>query len=135
MFTTSTVLTLSLAKAFGVYMIAAGLGGLVAPGKWRTLLEEFRNGEALTYVTAIFVYILGVAIILTHNLWTDPLAILISLVGWVAAIEGVVLMVAPKPLLDFAASLTRPGAMKALAVGVIGLGAIIALLGFVGVAA
>jgi len=132
MITTSTVLTLSLAKAFGVYMIAAGLSGLVARERWQAILTNFREKAGLTYISGVFVFALGAAIIFVHNIWTDPLAILISLIGWVAAIEGLILIAFPEPLLKWAASFLRPGAVFAFAVFAMVLGAVLLLLGLMG---
>ncbi|WP_425410108.1 DUF2065 domain-containing protein [Hyphococcus sp.] len=133
MITTSTVLTLSLAKVFGVYMIAGGLSGvLLGPERWRRILDEFRNNAAITYISGVFVFALGAAVIMAHNIWTDPLAIFISLFGWVAAVEGVILIAYPDPLLKWSASLLRPGGVKIWAIAVIVIGAVLLALGLTG---
>jgi hypothetical protein len=132
MITTVTVLTLSLAKAFGVYFIAAGLSGLLAPERWRAILDGFRQNAALSYISGVFVFALGVAVIIAHNIWADPLAIVVTLIGWAAAIEGVVLIAFPEPLLKWSVSFLRPGAVKIWAVAIIVIGAILLLLGLTG---
>lgn len=130
--TTATVLTLSLAKAFGVYMIAGGLSGLIAPKRWAAILANFREQAGLTYISGVFVFALGVAVILIHNIWVDPLAMVISLIGWAAAIEGFILIICPGPFLKWSASFLRPGAVGAFAIGTIAFGAILLLLGLTG---
>jgi hypothetical protein len=132
MITTSTVLTLSLAKAFGVYMIAGGLSGLLARDRWEAILVNFREKAGLTYISGVFVFTLGAAIIMVHNIWTDPLAIFISLFGWVAAAEGLVLIAYPEPLLKWAASFVRPGAVRAFAIFTIVFGLVLLFLGLTG---
>lgn len=132
MITTSTTLTLSLATAMGVYMIAGGLSGLLSRDRWRGILDEFMARPGLTYISGVFVFVIGVAVILAHNLWTDPLAIIVSLIGWVAAIEGLVLIVYPGPLLRWALSFVRPGAVMAFAIFTIALGAVLVVLGLTG---
>ncbi|WP_411816454.1 DUF2065 domain-containing protein [Hyphococcus sp. DH-69] len=132
MITTSSVLTLSLAKAFGIYMIAAGVSGLLDRDRWAAMLNEFRAHKGLTYISGVFVFALGSALVMVHNIWTDPLAIAISIFCWVAAIEGVVLIAMPDPLMKWSASLLRPGAVFGFAVGIIILGALLLLLGFTG---
>ncbi|WDI32362.1 hypothetical protein PUV54_04040 [Hyphococcus flavus] len=134
MITTSTVLTLSLAKAFGVYMIAGGLSGLLTPDRWKAILDEFNARAGLTYIAGVFVFVLGAAIIMVHNIWTDPLAIIISLVGWVAAAEGLILIAYPDPLLKWSASFVRPGAVKAFAVFTVVFGVALLVLGVTGTA-
>lgn len=132
MITTSSVLTLSLAKAFGVYMIAGGLSGLIARPRWTTVLEEFRADAGVTYIGGIFVFVLGTTIILVHNIWSDPLAGFISLFGWVAAIEGLVLIAFPDPLLKWSASIAKPRLIRIFAIGVIVLGVVLLIAGFTG---
>lgn len=132
MITTSTTLTLSLATAMGVYMIAGGLSGLLSRERWRGILDEFMARPGLTYMSGVFVFVLGVVIIMAHNVWTDPLAIVVSLIGWVAAIEGLVLIAWPGPLMKWAVSFVRPGAVFAFAVFTIVFGVILLALGLTG---
>ena len=134
MITTTTVLTLSLAKAMGAYMIAGGLSGVIGGSRWARILEAFEKDAAITFMSGVFVFVMGVAIILAHNIWTDPLAIFISLIGWVAAAEGLILIAYPDPLLKFAMSMVRPAAVKVFAIGTIVLGAVLLVLGFTGTA-
>lgn len=125
-------LTLTLAKAMGVYMIAAGVSGFIAPERWRLILDQLRADAALTYISGAFVFALGVAIVIAHNIWTDPLSVVVSLFGWLALIEGIVLIVMPKPLLDFSGSLLRPGSTKIFAAFSLILGAVLLLAGLFG---
>jgi hypothetical protein len=132
MFAVTTVLTLSLAKALGLYMIAAGLSGLTAPGRWQDIIDGLRSSPALTYAVGVLVLALGAAIVLAHDVWSDPLAVVVSLIGWAALIEGFVLIAFPEPLLAWGASLVRPGATRPWAIGAIVFGTILLLAGFVG---
>jgi hypothetical protein len=134
MITTSTPLTLSLATAMGVSMIAGGLSGLISRERWRGIIDEFLARPGLTYISGVFVFVMGVAIILTHNIWTDPLAIIVTLIGWAAAIEGVILIAYPGPLLKWAISFVRPKAVLAFAIFTIILGAVLLVLGLTGTA-
>ncbi len=134
MITTSTVLTLSLAKAAGIYFIVAGLTGFIARERWGAVLDNFRAKAGLTYLAGVFVFVLGTTIILVHNIWTDPLAGFISLVGWVAAIEGLVLIAIPGPLLNFSQSLMRPAFITGFAGFAVVLGAVLLFAGLTGTA-
>ncbi len=134
MITTSTVLTLSLAKAFGAYMIAGGLSLFTGQDRWARVLDEFRDRPALTYIAGIVAYALGAAIIMAHNIWVDPLAGFISLFGWVAMLDGLIIIAAPALLLNLAQSMMKPALMKIFAIAVIILGALLLVAGFTGTA-
>jgi hypothetical protein len=81
-----------LAVFIGLYMVAAGIGFLTGRGSYATLIDELRDNTALGYVTGAFVFALGAAMVAVHNLWTGPLEIVVSLVGWGALIEGVLML-------------------------------------------
>lgn len=102
--TTATVLTLHLSILLGIYMLAAGLGGLIDRTRWEDLLAELERSQGLLYLLAIIAFAAGAVIVSLHNLWTDPLAILVTLIGWAALAEAILLFV--RPALWFA--LARP---------------------------
>jgi len=126
-------LTHQLAIALGVYMVSAGATGFVYPGRWTAILDEFRTRPALTYISGIVVYALGVALVTVHTVWTDPFAILVTLIGYVAALEGLVLIFAPEVLLRFADGLLNVANVTVFAAVSVGLGALLIGLGFAGV--
>ncbi|GGC98573.1 DUF2065 domain-containing protein [Aquisalinus flavus] len=132
MFETTTVLTLHLAKALGLYMVAAGLSGLVSHGRWQRWMADFGPESALTYVTGVVAFAIGTAIIIAHTIWSSPLAVMVTLVGWAALIEGLVLIAFPDPLVRFGTSLARPGISKVFAVVSILIGAFLLLGGLIG---
>ena len=132
MITTSSELTLSLATAFGLYMIAGGLSGILARERWVAIIDDLDAHAALTFFGGILAFVTGVAIVLAHNIWTDSLAGFISLVGWVAAVEGLLGIAFPKALLSLASAMARPRLMTAFAYGTTALGALLTLIGLTG---
>lgn len=99
MVTTTLPLTLYLAQAIGLYLVLVGLSALIAPQRWRQVMDEFAASTALPLVTGVFVFFLGVTLIYVHCLLTDPLAIVVTAVGWIALFEGALLIVVPHLLL------------------------------------
>lgn len=132
MITVATPLTLDLAKALGLYMILAGLSGLIAPDRWRAILEGLRANAALVYVAGVAVLAIGAAIVIAHNLWTDPLSVIVTLIGWGAMVEGGLFIAWPEPILKLGASVMRPGAARPYAIVAIIAGAALLLAGFLG---
>jgi uncharacterized protein YjeT (DUF2065 family) len=101
---TFAVTTLDFAKAYGVYILVTGLAGLFAPDRWKLVMDDYVRSPGLTYLTAVIVFGLGLVLVTLHNLWTDPLAIIVSLIGWIVLIEGIALMALPEALLKFGAA-------------------------------
>ena len=128
--TTAIPLTLHLLVLIGVYEFAAGIAGLTRRISWLAILDEFDRSPALSFITGFMVFALGGVIILVHCIWSDPLAIIVSAVGWIAAVEGLLLMVAPGPLFAFSRGLV--GNQKLISLLAIVFGLLLILLGLTG---
>ena len=81
-----------LAIFLGLYMVAAGIGLITDRDAYATLIDDLRENTALGYVTGAFVFVLGAAMVSVHNLWTGPLAVVVSVFSWGALIEGVLML-------------------------------------------
>ncbi len=132
MLTTTSALTLSLATAFGVYALAGGISLLAAPARWRGVLDELAGSPALVSITGVLAFALGATLTIIHDLWTDPLAVTVSLLGWISALEGLVLIAWPAPFLRLITALTRPGPITVYAIAALLLGAILLFAGMTG---
>jgi len=128
--TTAIPLTLHLLVLIGVYELAAGAAGLAGRINWAAMLDEFERSPALSFITGFAVYILGGALVLVHNIWTDVPAGIVSAVGWIAAIEGVLIMTVPGPLLAFSRRLV--GNSRLISAFAAAFGIILILLGLTG---
>jgi hypothetical protein len=131
--TTAIPLTLHLLVLIGVYELAAGIAGLTGRIDWPSLLDEFERSPALTFVTGFMAFVVGAAINLGHHHWTDLPAIIVSAIGWIAIIEGVMLMVCPKPMLAFSRRLVAN--QKLISLLAAGFGLVLIALGLTGRAA
>ena len=97
--TTAVPLTLYLLVLIGAYEFTAGLAGFTGRMDWNAMIEEFERSPALTFVTGFIAFAIGGAIVIGHHHWTDVLAIIVSAIGVIAIVEGLLIMVSPKPLL------------------------------------
>ena len=96
---TISILTLRLSEAIGLYMIIVGIGGLVSPSRWRAMMDDLDRSPGLVMALGFPVFVVGAALVLIHSIWTDPLAVIVSLIGYVALFEGALLLATPAPLL------------------------------------
>ncbi len=87
--TTAIPLTLHLLVLIGLYELAAGIAGLTGRLDWREMTDEFVRSPSLSFVTGFMVFAIGGVMIMNHHHWTDLLAVIVSLVGWIALVEGI----------------------------------------------
>ena len=128
--TTAIPLTLHLLMLIGLYELAAGIAGLTGRVDWRAMTDEFVRSPSLSFVTGFMVFAIGGVMIMNHHHWTDLLAILVSAVGWIALVEGILMMIASRPLLIFFRPLI--GSQRAVSLFAALVGIILIVLGLTG---
>ena len=86
-----------LAKLIGPLALALGLTVLLRGGDgFRTLVNEFAASPALIFLSGIITLPAGLAIVITHNVWTPDWRVVITIVGWLAVVSGAVRILAPQ---------------------------------------
>ena len=85
-----------LAKLIGPVFIAGGVGMIFNSVIYRAMFERALHDHMLIYLSGVIALPVGLAIVVTHNdcKWHWPL--IITLIGWLAIIGGIVRMVAPQ---------------------------------------
>lgn len=101
---TLSLLTLQLARAYGVVILIIALSALTTPQRLSASLADFQRSPGLTFLGALFAVVLGVVLIMLHSIWVDVPAGLVSLLGWAILIKGIVLFAIPDALLKLGAS-------------------------------
>jgi len=117
---TISVLTLRLAEIIGLYLIVIGIGGVAHPQRWRSIMDDLNRSPGLVITLGFAVFAVGGTLVLVHSVWTDPLAIIVSLIGYVALVEGAMLLAVPGPLIrigHWSTGFIRTWALIALALG------------------
>ena len=95
-------LTEILARIFGLYMLAAGIGLALNGDNMLKMIEEMRQSRLAFYLGGLIAFAIGAAIVSLHNDFSGPLAIVVTLFGWVALAEGVIMLAFPKAMQAFA---------------------------------
>jgi uncharacterized protein YjeT (DUF2065 family) len=110
-----------LSLLLGVYLIAGAIGAWVRGERWRELIDDFHRSPALVAVTGAVAFTVGAVIVSIHNVWTDLAAIVVTLCGWIAVLEGLTLLAFPEFYLRIARPMIGMPRAWATAMGVVGL--------------
>ncbi len=89
-------ITLFLAQVIGIYFLVAGVGALLNPARMKRAMQEAKRSYLLPYLDGAVALIVGLLIVLNHNVFDGLLETLISLIGWVAVLEGVLMLLLPQ---------------------------------------
>ncbi len=113
-------LTLLLAKVFGIALIAIGIALIVYRGHYAQITRDFLQQRLLRTVIAFSEMVVGLFIVIGHNVWNPPPAALITLFGWMFVLEGASYLLMPeKYTVRFVNAVNRPQFF--IASGIIGI--------------
>ena len=118
-------------QIISIVYIAVGIGIFINPGFYKKLFEDFIENAAVLYLGGITALVVGYLILAFHNTWTMDMSVIITIVGWLALIKGVVILIQPKIIITLSkAILQKENILKIEAIAVIILGLTFAFLGF-----
>jgi uncharacterized protein YjeT (DUF2065 family) len=114
-----------------IVYIAVGVGIFINPDFYKKLFEDFIENAAVMYIGGIMALVVGYVILIFHNTWTKDLSVIITIVGCLALIKGILILIRPKMIIALSkAIMQKEGILKIEAIVVIILGLIFAFLGF-----
>ena len=119
-----------LAKLIGPFALLLGLAMLIDRAHFRTLAHEVLASPALVFITGVVTFPAGLAIVLTHNRWTLSWPILITILGWLALISGVVRILCPRATARGKRAIDHPMTLYIAAAIYIGIGALLCFYGY-----
>jgi hypothetical protein len=85
-----------LAKLIGPVFVAGGVGMLLNTSIYRAMFERALHDHVLIYLSGVIALTIGLAIVAVHNDWKWHWPLIITVIGWLAIIGGIVRMVAPQ---------------------------------------
>jgi hypothetical protein len=85
-----------LARLIGPFALALGLALVFQGTGFRAFASEFMASPALIFLSGVITLPAGLAIVLTHNVWTPDWRVVITIVGWLAVVTGAIRMIVPQ---------------------------------------
>ena len=118
-------------QVFSLAYIAIGIGILANHQFYRKLFEDFIERSSNLYVGGIMALAIGYLIVAFHNTWTKDLSVIITIVGWLALVKGILILVCPKLMVVLTKAIMKSkNFLKIEAIIVIIIGLLFAFLGF-----
>jgi len=117
-------LTILLAQLFGLFLILKGLFVLLRTSEVQKMLRDTRDNRSLLYAMGIGSTFFGLILTLSHNTWGSTPEVLVSMIGWITLLKGILILFAPHILLN----LIRP--MTSNQTDMRSFGSIVVLVGF-----
>ena len=78
-----------LAQLIGAFSIIMGLSMLARRKMLTSIFHELSQNRALSYILGVLIFLIGLLLVLSHNIWQGLLQTIITLLGWGVVLEGV----------------------------------------------
>lgn len=85
-----------LASVLGWYLVIMGLFLIVRRDVVIAAMNDIMAQAGLLFVIAFVTLIIGLMIVVSHNLWVMSWPVIITIIGWLALISGIVRLFCPE---------------------------------------
>ncbi|NQV11843.1 hypothetical protein HQ524_00615 [Candidatus Uhrbacteria bacterium] len=79
---------LLLGRVIALLMMIGGLAILVNRKEFVIMAKQIKNNHMVLWIGGGFDFLFGLFIVVGHNLWTYDWRVIITIIGWLALLEG-----------------------------------------------
>ncbi len=90
------------ARVLGPFLVAIDVTAVARASDMQALLSQFEANSMWTFVTGAFILLFGLVIVAGHQYWRGAAAIIVSLLGWLIVLRGLLLVALPKVFVSVA---------------------------------
>jgi hypothetical protein len=109
-----------LAKVIGLYLMISGLWLVVQRSGLEGILQDFTQSPALVAFAGRVALLIGLLLVASHNRWRADWTVLITVVGWLVVLSGLVSLFLPDTVAQMGQTMTL-GAGFFLVYGIVGI--------------
>lgn len=123
-----------LARIFGIIMIVLYGGVLLNQELYRNIWDDVVKRPISMILSGFINLLLGLLVVMSHNIWTFGWQGLVTLLGWILIVSGVLRLLFPEYVLKYSRQLmeNNPGFLKYSAIVMLVIGIYLAIMGFAG---
>lgn len=84
-----------LAKVFGLYLVILSLGMLFNRAYYTKAIVNMLQSDGVMFLTAMVTLILGILLVLFHNVWVADWRVVITILAWLTLVKGILRVLFP----------------------------------------
>ena len=118
-------------QLFSLMYLAVGIGMLINPDFYKKLFTDFCESAAVMYLGGLMALAVGFLILAHRGIrCTQDWAMILSLIGWLALIKGILILVRPQMMIALTKAVLKDSMLKIMVAWVLFLGLLFSFLGF-----
>jgi hypothetical protein len=115
----------------GPLLVIVGIGMLANLSIYQAMISEFLHSTALVYLSGVMTLLGGLAIVNVHNSWRAEWPLIVTILGWLMVIGGIVRIALPQVTVRLGASIYgSPAAIIVVAIIGLVIGAYLTFVGY-----
>jgi hypothetical protein len=95
------------ARVLGPFLIIVDVTAVVRTPDMKAVVSEFAASSLWSWVAGAFVLLGGLIVIALHQYWRGTAAIIVSLLGWLVALRGLLLLAFPTTFVSLANNMIK----------------------------
>lgn len=100
-------LSIFLAKIIGIYLIIVSLALLINAKRFKSIIDDIMAHPGLQLVMGFNILVIGILLVVTHNIWVYSWEVLITIIAWIALFKGILNVAFPSYAKKFVKSCVR----------------------------
>ena len=117
-------------QVFSLVCLAIGIGMLINRDFYKKLFADFCENTSVMYTSGIMAIVVGYLILAFHNTWTKDLSVIITVMGWLTLIKGILILALPKIMIALTRAMLKENLLRIMTAWVIFVGLVFSFLGF-----
>ena len=93
-------------QLFGLAYLAIGVGALLDIKNWQRVFEDFTKNRPLLLIGGVGSLVVGFLLVAFHNTWAWEWPVIITIIGWLALIKGILLLALPQVMIILVAAMS-----------------------------
>lgn len=95
-------LSIFLAQVIGLYLFLVSLAMLVHQHRFKKTTSDLLGNAMLITLTGCTMLVLGLLIVVHHNVWTPDWPVLVTIIGWILLLQGLMRLFVPDAFIKMA---------------------------------
>ena len=89
-------------RVLGPFLVIVDVTAIARASDMQKLLSQFEANSLWTWVTGAFILVFGLIIVAAHQYWRGAAAIIVSVLGWLVTLRGLLLLAFPEAFVSVA---------------------------------
>ncbi len=120
-----------IAEALSLYFFVVGIAMIVNAKRYVGIFTEITNSSSQVVLSGVIALVIGILMVLSHNIWVLSWPLLVTIAGWLALIKGACLLIIPTTFLAWYKPLYKAERIRIIGCVLILLGVLFGFFGFI----